>query len=117
MVDLEAVEVVGVALEPHEESTVGDVGGEAAGGLAGAVVLALDAVDLAVHDVLEAVGAGVLAAVDGVPLAWRNEMCLTLRKIILSSNCFRLGSPRSLSSPRNSRVRGNFVEQWRSYYR
>ena len=70
MVDLESVEVVGVPLQLHEQPAVRDVGGQAARGVPAAQLVALDPVDLAVHHVLEGVGAGAGAAALGrVPLA------------------------------------------------
>merc|ERR1712217_73365 len=53
LVNLEPVQVIGVALEPHEKAAKGDICREAASSLTG--FIALDSVDFAMHDVFKAV--------------------------------------------------------------
>ena len=55
VVDLKSVEVICVPLESHEETSVRDVGRESSAGRVRTRVVTLDAVNTAVHHVLEAV--------------------------------------------------------------
>jgi hypothetical protein len=69
LVDLETVQVVGVALQPHQEPSEGHVRGQSARRFHGGFVT-LDAVDFPRHDVLEAVGTRTLRfQALGVPVA------------------------------------------------
>lgn len=67
------MQVVGIALEPHQQAAVGHVGGESTGGFR-VRLIPLYPVDLAIHHVLEAVGSGALRLQRIVlPAAWKRE--------------------------------------------
>jgi len=75
VVDLEAVQVVCVSLEPHQEAAVRHESREPTASRVGGRVISLYPVDSAVHDVFEAVRPGG-PCVDGVPVTGVREPVL-----------------------------------------